>query len=185
MLERSVSPGLLLEKDAPAFVIAALDEVWAVVDVYERDLGRIREKGEVEVRSDAYPDEVFRGRLALLEPGVDEGTRTAHARVVLANPAGKLRPGLTVTAELPLRAASGGENLAVPVDALQKIAGLPAVFVEKEPGRYELRSVEVGSESGGFVEVTRGLGRGEKVVVAGAFVLKSELLKKSMAGEED
>src|SRR5262249_8169066 len=103
VLERSVTPGLLVEKDAALFTVAGLDRVWAVMDVYEKDLGRLQVPGDAEVRSDAYPGEVFAGRLVLVEPAIDEGTRTAHARVVIDNKARKLKPGLTVTADLPVR----------------------------------------------------------------------------------
>jgi cobalt-zinc-cadmium efflux system membrane fusion protein len=185
VLGKSVAPGLVVEKDAPAFEIAALQEVWAIVDVYEKDLGQIQGTGDAEVATDAYPGEVFRGRLSLVEPVIDEGTRTAHARIVLENRQGKLRPGLTVTAELPLRGAKASEAIAVPAAAVQKIAGQVAVFVESEPGHFALRPVETGRESEGRIEIVHGLEQNEKVVVAGAFVLKSELLKKTLAGAEE
>jgi cobalt-zinc-cadmium efflux system membrane fusion protein len=187
VLEKSVSPGLLVDKDVPLFLVAALDRVWAVMDVYEKDLGRVQVPGEAEVRSDAYPLAVFKGRLTLVEPAIDEGTRTAHARVVLDNRGGRLKPGLTVTADLPVHEGSGAaarEAVAVPADAVQKLSGMTAVFVEKEEGHYALTPVEVGDESGGLVEIRKGLAKGDRVVVSGAFVLKSELLKKSLAGEE-
>ncbi len=185
VLSRSVSPGLLVQREAPLFEIADLSQVWAVVDVYEKDLGEIREQGEVEIRTDAYQGTVFMGRIALIEPALDEASRTAHVRVVLDNRLGKLRPGLFVTAAVPLRGASRAEATAVPDDAVQKISGLPAVFVENGPGLFELRPVETGREAHGMVEIRHGLRDGERVVAKGAFVLKSELLKGTIAGEED
>lgn len=184
VLARTVSPGLLVEKDAALFEIADLATVWAVVDVYEKDLGLVQEQGDVEVKTDAYPDTTFSGRIALIEPSLDEASRTAHVRVVLDNRPGRLRPGMFVTVALPLHGASKIEAVAVPAGAVQKIAGLPAVFVEREPGLYELRPVETGLEAHGMVEIRDGLKGGEKVVTAGAFILKSELLKDSIAGEE-
>lgn len=185
ILARTVSPGLLVERDAALFEIADLAMVWAVVDVYEKDLGLIQERGDVEVQTDAYPETTFSGLIALIEPSLDEASRTAHVRVVLDNRPGRLRPGMFVTVALPLRGASNIEAVAVPAGAVQKIGGLPAVFVELEPGRYELRSVETGLEAHGTVEIREGLKGGERVVTAGAFILKSELLKDSIAGEED
>jgi cobalt-zinc-cadmium efflux system membrane fusion protein len=152
--------------------------------VYEKDLGQIQAEGEVEVRSDAFPDQVFLGRIAMVEPTLDEAARTAHMRVVLENSEGKLRPGLFVTVAVPLRGASEVEATAIPTGALQKISGLTAVFVELGGGRYELRPVEIGRDAHGFVEVRHGLVQGEKVVSEGAFVLKSELLKGSIEGED-
>jgi multidrug efflux pump subunit AcrA (membrane-fusion protein) len=85
---------------------------------------------------------------------------------------------------VPLQGASEVEATAVPDDALQKISGMPAVFVEKYPGVYELRPVETGREAHGMVEIRHGLQEGERVVFRGAFVVKSELLKGTIAGEE-
>jgi len=184
VLERQVSPGLLVDREAALFTVADLTRVWAVADVYEKDLGQIQAQGEVEVRSDAFPDQVFVGRIAMVEPALDEQARTAHVRVVLDNPEGKLRPGLFVTVDVPLRGTSEVEAMAVPAGALQKISGLSAVFVELGPGRYELRPVDIGREAHGFVEIRHGLQAGEKVVSEGAFVLKSELLKGSIEGED-
>lgn len=184
VLEKAVSPGLLVERDAPLFEIADLSTVWAVVDIYEKDLGQVREQGEVEVRTDAYPGAVFAGRIALIEPTLDEASRTAHVRVVLDNAAGKFRPGLFVSVALPLRDASEAEVAAVPADAVQKISGLPAVFVERAPGLFELRPVETGREAHGMIEIRHGLEEGEKVVAEGAFMLKSEILKGTIGGED-
>ncbi|HEV8200634.1 MAG TPA: efflux RND transporter periplasmic adaptor subunit [Candidatus Polarisedimenticolia bacterium] len=184
VLSRSVSPGLLVPREAPLFEIADLAQVWAIVDVYEKDLGEIRGQGEVEIRTDAYPGEVFPGRIALVEPVLDEASRTAHVRVVLDNRAGRLLPGLFVTAAVPLRGADEQEATAVPAGAVQTVSGLPAVFVATAAGRYELRPVEIGREAHGMVEIRHGLKEGERVVAKGAFVLKSELLKGSIEGED-
>lgn len=184
VLSRAVSPGLLVQREASLFEIADLAQVWAIVDVYEKDLGQIREQGEVEIRTEAYPDDVFMGRIALVEPLLDEASRTAHVRVVLDNGAGRLLPGLFVTAAVPLRGAVESEATAVPSGAVQTVSGLPAVFVATGPGRFELRPVETGLEAHGMVEIRHGLKEGERVVAKGAFVLKSELLKGSIEGED-
>ncbi|HEV8335698.1 MAG TPA: efflux RND transporter periplasmic adaptor subunit [Candidatus Polarisedimenticolia bacterium] len=184
VLERAISPGLLVEKDAALFTIADLSRVWAVADVYEKDLGQIQEEGDVEVATDAYPGEVFTGRIALIEPALDESSRTAHVRIVLDNRSGKLRPGLFVTVAVPLRGASEIEATAVPAGAVQKISSLPVVFVQVQPGRFELRPVETGREAHGMIEIRHGLHEGEQVVAEGAFVLKSELLKGTIEGED-
>lgn len=184
VLSRAVSPGLLVERDSALFEVAALETVWAVADVYEKDLGLIQESGEVEVRTDAHAGMSFAGRIALIEPALDEASRTAHVRVVLDNRAGRFRPGMFVTVAVPLRGTPEIEATAVPADAIQTIGGLAAVFVETEPGRYALRPVDKGLEAHGMVEVRHGLQEGDRVVVGGAFILKSELLKGTIGGEE-
>ena len=183
VLSRSVSPGLLVARDAPLFEIADLARVWAVVDIYEKDLGQVRQAGVAEVRSDAWPGLTFEGRIALVEPTLEEASRTAHVRILLDNPEGRFRPGLFVSVALPV---GGGdiEAAAVPAGAVQTVAGLPAVFVEVGPGRYALAPVEIGREAHGMIEITDGLEPGARVVTAGAFVLKSELLKATIGGHD-
>lgn len=184
VLEKSASPGLQVERDAPLFVLADLSSVWAVVDVYEKDLGQVARAGSADVRSDAYPEAVFRGSVSLVEPAIDEA-RMAQVRVVLDNRDGRLRPGLLVTVSLPLRAAAGGQVTVVPAAAIQRLSGLTAAFVEKGPGQFELRTVQTGRERAGMVEILSGVTPGERVVVEGTFYLKGELLKHTLTGEED
>ena len=184
VLARAASPGLLVEREAALFEIADLSEVWAILDVYEKDLGEIRDRGNVEIAADAYPGVELTGRIDRIEPTLDEAGRTAHVRVILDNRDGRLRPGMFVTASVPLLGASEIEATAVPDGAVQTIAGLPAVFVALGDGRYELRPVEIGRRAHGMAEIRHGLKDGETVVARGSFVLKSELLKGSIEGEE-
>ncbi len=184
IIQRHVSPGLLVEKEEFLFEIADLSTVWAIADIYQQDLGQIRAQGEVEVRSDAYPGQHFTGRIELIEPTLDEASRTAHMRIALDNRSGRLLPGLFVTVAVPLRGASEAQATAVPDEAVQKITGFPGVFIEHEHGVYELRPVETGREAHGMVEILHGLQDGERVVSRGAFLLKSELLKSTIAGDE-
>jgi multidrug efflux pump subunit AcrA (membrane-fusion protein) len=67
----------------------------------------------------------------------------------------------------------------VPAEAIQEIGGKPAIFVETATGRFVRRDVTVGAERDGRVQVLSGVSAGERVVVAGAFLLKSELLKST------
>jgi membrane fusion protein, heavy metal efflux system len=184
VLERAASPGQLVEKEAPLFVVADLAHLWAVLEVYEKDIGRLALEGDVEIGCDAYPDAVFAGRLALVEPAVEPGSRLGRVRVVLDNHDRRLRPGLTVLARVPLQ-ESAPAVLTLPAGAVQHLQGIAAVFVETGDGRFELRPVDTGLDSEGLVEIRRGVTAGERVVVEGAFVLKSELLKSGLREEDE
>jgi len=74
--------------------------------------------------------------------------------------------------------------VAVPVGAVQSVSGLPMVFIEEAPGHYRVRPVESGQEAHGLIEIRRGLQPGDQVVTAGAFILKSELLKSTIGGDD-
>jgi cobalt-zinc-cadmium efflux system membrane fusion protein len=179
------------------FVVGRTDEVWLSFDVYERDVGRVHVGDAARVTLLAYPERVFEGKVDHLGLLVDPLRRALPARVVLANPDGALKPGLSATARIlgapvPSAGAPPPTVLLVPRAALQSFAGSPIVFVQRSPASgtsgggasFEARPVERGAELGDDVEIVRGLSEGESVVVAGAFVLKSELLRDQM-GKND
>jgi RND family efflux transporter MFP subunit len=84
------------------YFIADLGRLWLQVEVFERDIGLVREGQTIEVASEAYPGESFAGTVAFIHPTVEPETRTVKVRVEVENPAGKLKPGMYVTAILRL-----------------------------------------------------------------------------------
>ncbi len=177
------------------FVVGSLDELWLDIDLYERDLGRVHEGDTARIVTVPYPGRVFEGRVDHVHAVVDREKRVVHVRLVLPNPDRLLRPGMSATARISAAAAAGGDGGAdadsggaaiavIPRSAIQSIDGQPFVFVEKRPGAYEMRAVEKGSEYEALVEIVRGLSEGEKIVVDGAFILKSEVLREQM-GKND
>jgi membrane fusion protein, heavy metal efflux system len=180
ILERAVTLGQAVERATDAFKIADIGHVWVNLDLYEKDLPRVHVGAQVEIRADAYPSDVFKGRVAYVVPVVDEGTRTAKVRIELPNPSGKLNFGQLVTARLvgdPANVAVA--VLAVPRAAIQRVDGRAVVFI-KDQGQgagFERRVVELGVSTGDQVEIRRGVKEGELVASDGAFLLKSELLR--------
>jgi len=126
----------------------------------------------------SYPAETFTGAVAVAGQSVDETTRTLEARIEVENRDAKLKPGMFATASLPTERIDN--QLLIPDGALQTISGLTCVFVEDQPGKYRVATVRLGREIDGQHQVLEGLEDGMRIVVSGAFVLKSELLKASM-----
>ena len=87
-----------LDNSPNLFTIADLSEVWALCDVYENDLEAVRVGDPAEIRLNAFPDRVFRGRVSDIARVLDPNTRSAKVRVVLSNPGGLLKPGMYATA---------------------------------------------------------------------------------------
>ena len=178
VLERGVTLGQAVERATDAFKIADTGHVWVDLDLYEKDLPRVHVGGQVEIRADAYPSEIFKGRVAYVVPVVDQATRTAKVRVELPNESGKLSFGQLVTARLvgdPATVAT--PVLAVPRAAIQRVDGRSVVFVKSSDASFERRLVELGVSTGDEVEIRRGVTAGELVAADGAFLLKSELLR--------
>lgn len=171
------------------FVVGEIDKVWLIVDVYERDLARVHAGDEARAKVVAYPEREFRGVVDYVSGVVDPVRKAASARVVLDNPDGLLRPGMSAASRIygVDRASDAGANatmLAVPKEAIQTIDGQPFVFVEKGPGKFDLRPILRGEEVDGAIEVTRGLAESDVIALEGTFVLKSEALRAQMGSND-
>lgn len=179
--KRDTSTGAMLKAADRVLEVSDLSTVWMIAALPEEMLGKVRAGMSAAVRVQAYPDEVFRGRMARLGDQLDPETRTAPARIVLANPGQRLRPEMYGVAEI----AAGGsaEALFVPPGALQDMNGQAVVFLDKGEGRYAVRPVRTGRTQGELVEVLEGLAAGDRVVSRGGFVLKSQMFKSSLAEE--
>lgn len=185
IIERHASPGEIVDRETPNFVVADLTQLWVMGRVYEQELGRVAEGVAAEVALIAYPGRTWPGVVDYVASTLDEDTRSVAIRVVLANPDGVLRPGMFGTIALADVDAGldGGssEVLSIPDAALSSVGDRTVVFVTgDEPGAFVPRDVVPGASAHGFVEIREGLEEGEQVVVRGAFTLKSEFLKGSI-----
>ena len=173
IIEKHLTLGENVGTDTAAFTIADLSSVWADLQVYQKDLPDLRP--EQAVRIDAgHGIEPVSGKLAWVSPRLDPTTRTARARVVLANPDGSLRPGLFVMARVTVGRSAAA--VVVPRSALQTFEGRTVVFVSTARG-LEPQPVETGRQNETEVEILSGLAPGRSFVSAGAFTVKAQLSK--------
>jgi cobalt-zinc-cadmium efflux system membrane fusion protein len=162
--------------------VSDLSTLWAVLDAREPDLPFLAEGRVVRIRTSLYPDRTWDGRILHVGDVVDEKSRTVKVRVDTPNRGLLLKPNMFVQGEVA--GASGTrEALTVLSDAIQTINGQPVVFVRVAPDRFAARPVETGERTGERRVILKGLDGSESVVVTGAFNLKAELLKSSLAGE--
>ena len=175
VIERHVGLGEAVSRDQILFVVADLDTVWIELAVYLRDLESVRVGLPVNVTCGRH-DSGIDARIDYVSPVVDEITRTATARVVLANDDLHWRPGMFVTARLETRAEDVA--VAVPASAIFTVEERTCVFVETDAG-FVARPVTLGRKTDDLVEVTDGLAAGEVYVARGGFTLKAELAKES------
>jgi membrane fusion protein, heavy metal efflux system len=185
VIDRKVTPGALFEALQPLVTVADLRRVWVFLQAYEKDLALVREGLPVTIRTEAYPQEAFHGRIDFVGSVVDTDTRTVRVRATVDNPIEKLRPGMFVKAQVdvPRPEAEARAIVAVPQSALQTLEGRTTVFVQIGPGVFERRFVEAGHSFEGFTEILSGIKSGSVVVTEGSFVLKSEFAKASLAEE--
>ncbi|NOU10120.1 MAG: efflux RND transporter periplasmic adaptor subunit [Nitrospira sp.] len=181
IIGRKLTRGEVVETTENLFVIADLSEVWVQANIPEKDIPfahSVHASGDrqVEVRINAYPKEVFQGMITYVADVLDPVTRTMQLRIELPNRDGRFKPEMFATIRLFSEAQP--DRLAVPEAALQRDQGRTFVFVQRSLNEYEVRDVHVGESNGTVTAILAGLNEGESVVTHGAFVLKSELLKK-------
>jgi cobalt-zinc-cadmium efflux system membrane fusion protein len=180
VIARDLTKGEVLETTHKLFSVADLSMVWVVGNVSEKDISYMQRAAAdpnqpVEVFVTAYPDEVFQGTVSYVGDVLDTATRTMQVRLILENSKGYLKPEMFATIRVSSEPASG--VLVVSEAAVQHDRDRSFVFVQKEPGGFEARTIKVGEKNGTFAEVLEGLQEGETVVKEGGFILKSELLK--------
>lgn len=174
--ELGAREGMAVMPGAMLFRINGLGSVWVNAEVPESRAGMLRPGGPVAATVPAYPGEQFKGRLTAILPEVNAATRTIKARVELANPQGKLKPGMYATVDFAPQGR--GKVLLVPSEAVIRTGQRSVVLVAEtaEDGKQRFRpvDVEVGAESGNLSEIRKGLTRGMKVVTSGQFLIDSE-----------
>ena len=199
VIERLAAVGDYVQTGQPIYRLADLSRLWAQLEVYESDLQALEVGQQVRFSTQSYPGEHFDGAVAFIDPTLDSRKRTARVRVEVANPDGRLKPGMFVrgtvatgsaqAAAADPHAGHGGHApddrgpdadapLVIPASAPLVTGRRAVVYVQlRDTDRptFEPRNVLLGARAGDWVIVQEGLVEGELVVANGAFKIDSEL----------
>lgn len=233
VIEKMATEGEYVKEGQPIYKLADLSTVWLMLELFPEDAASIRYGQKVEAEIQSMPGRKFSGRVAFMNPHVDEKTRTVGVRVVIPNPDGVLRIGDFANASIsvpvarshvaesgsppeiydseladkwisprhPHIVASGpgkcpvcavdlvpasefgftslpqisDEVLTVPRNAVLMAGKHSVVYVETEPGRFEIRTVVLGPGIDGEIVVLEGLAVDEHVAISGNFLIDSQM----------
>jgi len=164
------------------FLIANLQNLWVLADVFEKDLSLIREGIMGEVTPTAYPNESYKAKLTRIYDIVETSSRTVKARLEVSNSSYKLKPEMFVT--IKVSSKLGGSNPKVLSTSIMKEKNGAYVFVAVNDTTFQRREISLGKETKDYTEILEGLKAGEKVVTRGTFYLKSELGKETFMEDE-
>jgi RND family efflux transporter MFP subunit len=187
---RSPATGVITEKKAiqgmrfmpgeMLYQVTDLSSVWVIADVFEQDIGLVKNGAKVGLKINAYPDKTFEGRITYVYPTLKAETRTIPVRVELANPGQLLKPAMFAQVEMQVGAKA--PVLVVPDSAVIDSGTRRIVLVQIKEGRFEPREVKLGERSENYVEVREGVKEGEQVVVAANFLIDAESNLKAAVG---
>ena len=168
LVARNAFSGLRFERGAELFRIADLNHIWILADVFENDARLLSAARSATIH---YQDRQIPVRISDALPQFDSVSRALKVRLEMDNPGFLLRPDMFVDVEFHVTLP---KTIAVPVDAVIDSGLRKTVYVETADGGFTPRPVEIGWRMGDIVQITKGLEPGERIVVAGKFLLDSE-----------
>jgi Cu(I)/Ag(I) efflux system membrane fusion protein len=175
VVAKSAQVGVAVQPGTVLFQVADLSTVWVTADVYEQDISRIHVGQRARLELNAFPGEMQTGKVQFVYPTLDPANRTLKARLEFKNrfdrTGPRLRPGMYGTIYLDLPATTG---LMVPAEAVVDTGEMHYLFVAKEGGRFEPRTVKIGAHLKDRIEILSGVTEGETVVTTGNFLIDSE-----------
>jgi RND family efflux transporter MFP subunit len=169
--ERNALPNMMVQPETRLYTVADLSVVWALAQVFQDDLGRVKVGTPASLTVDSYPGRIFHGRVDFIYPDVDMTTRTARVRLVFSNPKLTLTPGMYVNVIL---AVPLGEQLVIPTSGVLQSGARQIVFIDRGAGYLEPREVQLGPQAGDEYIVLKGLKAGERIVTSANFLVDSE-----------
>lgn len=176
---RQINLGQYLSAGAAVVPLQSLDPIYVNFGVPQQDSGQVRVGQTVRITTEDLAGSTFAGRITASNSIIDEATRNIQIQATLANPDGKLRPGMFVQAEVVLGASQ--QAVTLPASAISYAPYGNSVFVVeelKDPGGRTYRGVrqqfvKLGPARGDQIAVVSGVKASEEVVTSGVFKLRN------------
>jgi membrane fusion protein, copper/silver efflux system len=173
VIDKPVQEGMRVDAGEALYKTADLSDLWLIAQVQEQDLGTIQPGEVAHATFVAFPGRTFEGKVDFIYPTLSAETRTAKVRVVLPNPDQILRAGMYAAVQIDA-ALGGAPVLSVPSSAVLDNGTRQVVLIARGGGRFEPRTVQLGTHGQDWDQVLDGLHPGEKVVVDANFLIDAE-----------
>ena len=160
--ERLVQAGEYIRENTPVATIVQVNPLKLRTAIQEKYAGNIRPGQPVDFIVEAFPEKMYRGKVAFVSPAVDQTTRTFPVEVLVENPDRQLKPGFFAKGSVLVRLDE--DVLAAPDDAISTLAGVSTVYVIEE-GKAKQQQVTLGAHQGKVTEIVEGLKGAEAVAV--------------------
>lgn len=181
VIEKKVQEGMYFNEGQSLYEVADLTTLWNIGEIYESELNIVNVGSKVNLILQAYPGEIFEGRVSFIYPVVNAQTRTVKIRSDFSNAKGKLKPQMYGQASFE---RSFGDGLLVPAEAVLFMGKRNVVWLKVGEGMFEPREVTVGMKIRDKYQILSGINVGDEVAMTGGFLIDSESqLKSGMSTE--
>lgn len=177
--EVNITEGMYVDEGSSLIKITSLNQVWVEAQLYSNEISGIAESKNFQIFSESNPEEIYNGILVYSNPIVEEGKRIHLLKIRVNNSGAKLIPG-TLVSVIPEKSIAN--VLAVPKSAVL-LEKMKTVWVLAHDNTFEQRMIGTGAENKYWIEITSGLKQGDIVVTEGAYLISSEFILKSGAGQ--
>ena len=173
VLNKKVSVGDYLNEGEVLFDIQNLNQLWALFDVYESDLGGIKTGSKISFTTPAIPNKIFTSSIVFIDPVINPATRTATIRTTINNQNQLLKPEMFLEGTIN-NTSSNNVSILVPKSAVLWTGERSVVYVklpDLPTPSFEFREVTIGESNGTNYTILDGINNGDQVVTNGAFVI--------------
>lgn len=167
---KTASVGQVVSPGAALMVVQNIDQLYAVINVEQKDLGRVQTGQTASIHLDAYPDRIFTGVVEVMNPEAGSVSRMFRTKIKVDNSEKELMPGMFAKVKVAIGASA--QVLTVPQSAIVQKQGLYYIFV-LDGDKAVQRQIEIGDMIGTDIMVKEGLEPGQQVIVTNVNRLKT------------
>jgi Cu(I)/Ag(I) efflux system membrane fusion protein len=178
VLSKKQSLGDYVKVGQPLYTIGSTSKLWLIFNAFESDLAYIKKGNKVTFTTPSVPNRSFTSSITYIDPLLNSSSRTATIRAEISNSSNLLKPGMLISGLIS--ASKSGDvkknasNVKVPSSAVLWTGNRSVVYVKlpnSDVPSFEFREVEVGEQSGSYVNIITGISDGDEVVTQGAFAV--------------
>lgn len=175
LISRSVERGTVVQPGKTLLVLAPAGEVQLVLQIDERNLGRLALGQKALASADAYPDRKFEAVVSYINPGVDISRASVEVKLTVSSPPEYLRQDMTVSVDIDVAAKEGAAVL--PIRSVHDILSGQAWVLGVRDGRAVKRPVKIGLHGNSQVEIVEGMQPGEVAIPQSSGVLVGQRVR--------
>jgi len=178
IVEKNINPGINISAlDEELFKISNIKQIWVMVNIYATNMQDVQNGAEVKVRTLAYPNEVFSGKIDRISNVFDHEERVLKARIVLENPDLKLKPGMSADIIIEKNTNTQQRAIAIPTKDIIFHNNQQYVVLYKSDCEIEIRKVVADAQNDNYVYVKKGFAAGEQLITQNELLVFEELNK--------